>query len=679
MKSYRYKIKELDCANCALKLERHLNEDKNLNNVKVNFNKLSLSFETEMTSDIKKYVTKVGSEVEDGLELLEINEDNNNSKITTDILLLLLGIILTIIGIVAKIKIITIIAYIVLLYDIAIYAIKTLIKSFNIDEHLLITISCIGAFFIGHPSEGLMVVILYKIGKILEKIAVNRSRKSITDLMDIAPTYANLKQKNDIVKVSPEEVKIGDVIIVKKGEKIPLDGIVIKGETNLDTSALTGESKLRFVTKDDEVLSGSINRDEIIEIKVTSLYEDSTVSNILNLVENATESKAKTENFISVAARIYTPAVLILAIIAFILLPFIFDISYNESLYRALCFLVISCPCAIVISVPLSYFSGIGRASKEGILVKGSDYLDGLRLIKTMIFDKTGTITSGNFDNLKLVILNDKYKKDEIIDIYLKGEMLSNHPISKSIIKEFGKKIDSKDVKNYKEIAGKGISFTIGKDKYLIGSHKLVESPTKDNSIYLKKNNDILAKIELTDSIKPKAKETIKELNKMNIDTLMFTGDEEEISKEIGANAEITTVAAELLPEDKYNLLEETINKQENGKVSFVGDGINDAPSLARSDIGISMGNVGSAAAIEASDVVIVNDDISKIVSAINISKTTHRIIVENLVFALGIKLLVLILSACGIANMWQAVFADTGLTLLTIINSTRILSKKKY
>ena len=519
-----------------------------------------------------------------------------------------------------------------------------------------------------------MVIILYEIGKILETIAVNNSRKSISSLMNIKPEYANLKSKNNIIKVKPEEVKLEDIIIIKQGEKVPLDGIIAKGNAKLNTAALTGESKLKEVTINDKVLSGSVNNSGLIELKVINSYENSTVSRILELVETATDRKAKTETFVAKAAKIYTPIILILAILTAIILP-IFNVNFHDSIYRALVFLVISCPCAIAISVPLSYFSGIGKASKEGILIKGSDYLDSLSNITKIIFDKTGTITTGEFSDYNLKILNNKYNKEEIINFYLRGEKLSNHPIAKSIVNIFNKNFKTNDIKNFKEVPGKGISYNVNNKKVKIGSALFCGSKENDGSIYLNINSELVAKLELFDGIKSDAKNTINNLKKIGIKTKMFTGDNKDIALNISNKVGIDETFYELLPEDKYNLLEQEI-KSNKGKTAFVGDGINDAPSLALADIGISMGGVGSASAIEASDIVIMTDELGKIVEGIKISKKTNRIIKQNLIFAIGVKILVLTLSTVGITTMWQAVFADTGVTLLTILNTTRILKK---
>lgn len=677
---YKYKLNNLDCANCANKIEEALNKDINIEKANVNFSKLTVTIETKIDKNIKEYISKIIKNIEPDVNLLELTENKEiKSKTIIDITRLILGIIATILGTKyltgTSAKIVIILGYIILLYKTTKNAIKLLIKTKTINENLLVTISCIGAYFTNNIEEGLMVIILYEIGKILENIAVNNSRKSISELMDIKPEYANLKVRDTTKKVNPETVKIDDIIIIKQGEKVPLDGEVVKGEAKLNTSALTGESKLKKVSLGDEVLSGSINTSGLIELKVTKLYTDSTVSKILELVETATDRKAKTETFVAKAAKIYTPLVIVLALLATILLPIFLNITYQESIYRALVFLVISCPCAIAISVPLSYFTGIGKASKEGILIKGSDYLDTLSSINKIIFDKTGTLTTGKFTSYNLEIIDKKYNKEEIINLYLKGEKLSNHPIAISITNIFKKEITTNDIKDYKEISGKGITYNINNDNIKIGSSSFCKVKEKTSSIYININDKTVAKLDLLDGIKPGTKKVINDLKDLGITIKMFTGDNVEIANKIAKSIGIEEVESELLPEDKYNLLEQTI-KNNQGKVAFVGDGINDAPSLALADIGISMGGVGSDSAIEASDIVIMTDELDKIVKGIKISKKTNKIIKENLVFAISVKILVLVLSALGISTMWQAVFADTGVTLIAILNTTRILRK---
>lgn len=675
---YKYKLSSLDCAGCALNIEKKLNENSDIKNASVNFSKLLITVETD-SKNPKKLVSSIVDMVEPDSKVLDLNEVvENKSKLKFHVVRLILGILFSIIGIFVfkgKLgKIFIILGYAILLYRTFTNAVKLLIKSKTINENLLVMISCVGAYFTNNIHEGLMVIILYEIGKILEEVAVNNSRKSISSLLDIKPEYANLKVGKRIEKVDPNLVNIDDIIIVKKGEKLPLDGIIVKGSASLDTSALTGESKLRNVKEGDTVLSGSINMEGLIEVKVTSAYENSTVSKILELTENASDRKAKTENFVGAAAKIYTPIIIILAILIVLILP-LFKVNFNDALYRALVFLVVSCPCAIAISVPLGYFSGIGRASLDGILVKGSDYLEALSDVSEIVFDKTGTITSGVANGYELDILDNKYKKDDVINYLVKGEMLSNHPVAKSILKIFNQKVKADDVKNFKEHSGKGLSFEIKKDKFKIGSSSFVKSKINDNRIYLSINESVVAALKLIDDVKKDSPKAIEELKNMNIKTFMFTGDNKDVALEIAKRANIDNVKYEMLPIDKYNELEKLI-KNNKKKTAFVGDGINDAPSLALSSVGISMGGVGSSSAIEASDVVIMNDSLLKIPKAIKISKLTKKIIKQNLIFAIGVKILVLLLSFLGIASMWQAVFADTGVTLLTILNTTRIFKK---
>ena len=518
----RYNISNLDCANCANKIECALNKDKKINKAVVNFSKLSVMVDTDINKNVKSYVQKIIDKTEPGVMLLDKKESFDiKKKVLKDVLRLAIGIVLALLGtylfkdIVSNILII--LGYVVLLFRTASNAVKLIFKSKTIDENLLVTISCVGAYFTNNISEGLMVIVLYEIGKILEEIAVNRSRKSISDLMDIKPEYANLKTKEDTIKVSPEDVKKGDVILIKKGEKVPLDGIIIEGDAKLNVAALTGESTLRKASVNDEVLSGSVNEDGTFLLKVTSLYDDSTVAKILNLVESAGDRKAKTETFVSKAAKIYTPVVLILVILITIFLPLLFNVDFNDAIYRALVFLVISCPCAIAISVPLSYFSGIGRASKDGILIKGSDYLDALGHVNKIIFDKTGTITTGKASSYKLDILNKDYKKEDVINHYLKAEKLSNHPIAVSIVNIFNKKVKTDDVKDFKEVSGKGVTCTIKGNKVKVGSSKFCKSKEDDNGIYLNVNDKVVAKLELVDGIKEGVKDAINELKSEGI------------------------------------------------------------------------------------------------------------------------------------------------------------------
>ena len=690
MKSYKYTLEGLDCANCAKKIEDEIAKTKGYEDVIVNFSTLKLTFKSD-NPNAKKEVTEIVKKLEPDVEVLDDGEKKQEKEEhnDSDIARIVIGIAIYLIALIGNFgtiitNILTIISFVVLLYKTAKKAWKQVTKNKVLDENTLIVISAIGAYFVGKISEGIMVITLYEIGKILESKAVKKTRKSISDLMNIKPEYANLKINEEIKKVNPEEVKIGDIIMVKTGEKIPLDGVVISGDAQVDNSALTGESKLVNVTKNSKVLSGSINVNGLIEVKVEQTYENGTVSQILNLVENATDKKAKTETFVSKAAKIYTPVIIGLALLVAIFMPLVVaNVTYKESIYKALIFLVISCPCSIAISVPLSYFSGIGKASKKGILIKGSDYLDGIKDIKEIIFDKTGTITTGNFKVSEIHSLDEKYSEDEILEYFARGEKLSNHPIAKSILNKYEenqnkKELNVNDVENFEEVSGKGLKYTYNNKNIKIGNSSFTGAKTENivgTVLYLNIDEQVVGSIVLSDEIKPKTKETMERLHKLGIKTKMFTGDKKEIAEKIAKQVGIQAVKAEMLPQDKYNELDKIIEqREENKKVAFVGDGINDSPVLARADIGISMGGIGSSSAIEASDVVIMTDELNKIVDGIEISKKTNKIIIQNLIFAIGVKILTLLLSLFGIADMWQAVFADVGTTLITIFNTLRIL-----
>ena len=666
---YKYNIKDLDCANCAKKIEETLNKDKNIKSASINFAKQTVTVETNI-SDPFNYVKEIVEKIEPDaiLSKEEIKETKNK-----DIYRILLGAFLGVLGIIIKTQtylsmILILLAYIILLYRTLTTAIKQL-KNKTINENFLVTISTIGAYLLGEKHEGLMVIFLYEIGKMLESKAVNKSRNSVAELMNIKEEISNLKDNNKIKVVPTTEIKVGDIIVVKEGERVPLDGIVVKGETMLDTSALTGESLPVSVSIGDKVLSGSINKGGVLEIKVSSIYKDSTVNKILELVENATERKTKVETIVSKYSSKYTIGVIIIAILTALFLPLFTNMTYTDSIYKGLTILVISCPCAIAISIPLSYFSGIGAASKEGILIKGSNYLDSIKDIKEIVFDKTGTITTGEFYISKINIHDKKYTEDQIMEIFAGGESLSNHPIAKSVLKNY--------IKDYKEVSGKGIEFTYKKDKVRIGNAKFCKNKEENSNIYLMINNSLVADLEIKDEIKKDVVNTMQELKKMNINIHMFTGDTKEKATEIAQQVGIDNINYSMLPSDKYTYLEEIIKKKtEKSIVSFVGDGINDAPVLKLSDLGISMGSLGTDSAIEASDVVIMNDNLEKIVTAINISKKTNKIIKENLIFALGVKLLVLVLTLIGISTMLEAVFADVGVTVLCILNTLRLLKK---
>lgn len=694
MKSYRYKLEGLDCAACAKKVEEKLASTDGLEDVNVNFSTLKLSFKTEKyenDKNLKKMVEEIVRKVEPDVNVIEnsnkeINEKSERNNL--DIIRIVIGVLIYFVGMKTNLGkefsiIFLIISLVILLYKIVPKALKQIVKNKSLDENALIAISAIGACFVDKAMEGIMVITLYEIGKILEAKAISKTRNSISSLMDIRPEYANIKDKEEIKKVSPEEVKIGDIIVIKSGEKIPLDGTIIKGEAQIDNSALTGESELINVKENSKVLSGGINVQGLIEVKVEKIYEDSTVSQILNLVENATDKKAKTENFVSKAAKIYTPIVLGLAVLVAIFMPIFFKgVTYQESIYKALIFLVISCPCSIAISVPLSYFSGIGKASKRGVLVKGSDYLDGLKDIKQIVFDKTGTITTGNFKVNEIKAFNEKYNEKEILKYFVMGESYSNHPIAKSILNEAkNENIDIKQVKDFEEIVGKGLKYKIEDKQVIIGNKsmmndsKITSNQEEGTILFLKINDEIVGSIKLIDEIKPYVKTTMKKLSNLGIKTKMFTGDKKEIAQKIAKEVGIKEVKYEMLPQNKYEELEKVLeSKKANEKVAYVGDGINDSPVLARADIGISMGGVGSSSAIEASDIVIMTDELSKVIEGIEISKKTNKIIMQNLVISIGIKLLVFALTLFGLSDMWEAVFADVGVTLITVFNTLRIL-----
>ncbi len=673
MTKYKYSINNLDCANCAREIEEMLNDHEDFQNASVNFNTCKVSYESDKNYSLEELNKLIKSVEPDAYitenEVVLKESEFHLSALIVAVIILLLGYFLPLPSVLKTI--LYLISYSLLLYKPATNALKLLAKGNGINENALITISCIGAFFLGEVLEGMMVVALYTIGKILEEKAINNSRKSIKDLLDIKEPFATLKSGE---KIEVEKVKIGDILVIKKGEKVPVDGVITKGSSKLDTSCLTGETELVDVTVGTDVLSGSINTSDVIEMKATSEFENSTVSKILNLLESATDKKTKTETTISKVSKVYTPTIIILAILITIILP-LFGVPFAKSIYRGLTFLVVSCPCAIAISIPLSYFTGIGVASKKGILIKGSNYLDNLSNTTSIIFDKTGTLTDGAFrvTNIEITDKSSKYKMDDIIDILRKGESYSDHPIAKSIMKLKDTKVDNSDVLDFKEITGQGISFTLNKKKIFIGNKKLCNC--KHSAIlHLNIDGAHIASISIDDGIKDQAKEAIAALKAANIKTYMFTGDKKEVALNIGHKLGIDEIKYEMLPTDKFENFEKV---SVNGKITvFVGDGINDAPVLKRADIGISMGGVGTDSAIEASDIVLMSDELDRIPLAINISKYTKKIIKENLIFAMSVKVIILLLSIVGIANMWMAVFGDTGVTLLTILNTLRIIKK---
>jgi cadmium-exporting ATPase len=579
-----------------------------------------------------------------------------------------------------------IISYIIVGEDVVKRAVKNIFKGQVFDENFLMSIATIGAFFIGEYPEGVAVMLFYQVGELFQSYAVGKSRKSIASLMDIRPDYANVKKGDELVKVDPDEVQIGDIIVIKAGEKIPLDGKVIEGSSMIDTSALTGESVPREVEVGSDILSGCININGVITAEVTKEFGESTVSKILDLVENASSKKSNSEQFITKFARYYTPVVGIIAVFLAIIPPLVIDgATFSDWIYRALAFLVVSCPCALVISIPLSFFGGIGGASKKGVLVKGSNYLEALAETEIVVFDKTGTLTKGVFNVQE--IHPEGVSKEELLELTAHAESYSNHPISLSLKRAYSKEIDNGRISDVEEISGHGVIATVDGKKVMVGNIKLMKmmdipyfkGELIGTIVHVAVNNKYIGYIVIADEVKEDSAQAIKELKAANIkQTVMLTGDNKSIGSKVAKELGLDKVYAELLPADKVEKLEELFSKKsKKGKLAFVGDGINDAPVLARADIGIAMGGLGSDAAIEAADVVIMTDEPSKIATTMKISKKTLKIAHQNIVFAIGIKIIVLILSAFGITTMWAAIFADVGVTIIAVLNAFRALNVK--
>ena len=606
-------------------------------------------------------------------------------KIIIALILFILGLIINVDNIWIN-NTLFILSYILVGYDILKKAFRNITRGKVFDENFLMAVATIGAFFVGKLEEAVAVMLFYQIGEVFQSYAVNKSRKSIASLMDIRPDYANLLIGKEIKKVSPEDVEIGSTILVKPGEKIPIDGIVIDGDSSLDTKALTGEVIPKDVLVGDEVLSGCINLNGLLKIQTVQKFENSTVSKILDLVENASSRKSKSENFISKFAKYYTPIVVIIALFLATAVPFFTDKNYSSWIYRALSFLVVSCPCALVISIPLSFFSGIGSASKKGILIKGSNYLELLSKVSTVVFDKTGTLTKGVFKVQKINAIG--ISKDKLLSFATTAEAFSTHPIAKALKEEYKKNIDLSKVVKHEELAGFGIHAKIQENDVLVGNDKLLtkEKIKFDKSddigtiIYVAVNKEFKGYIVISDEIKEDTYKAINLLKKSGIKkTVMLTGDKKEVGESVSNKLKLDSCYTELLPQDKVCKVEELMSQNDTlGKLAFVGDGINDAPVLALADIGIAMGGVGSDSAIEAADIVIMTDEISKISSAIKLSKKTMLIVKENIIFAIAVKILVLLLTALGVSSMWQAVFADVGVSIIAILNSLRVLLSKK-
>ena len=704
-------IKGLECPQCAAKIEHNLNalDEIKAATVDVLGKKIVINPNKKFSSeDITKLVQKEVDRVEEGVTVLmpnsaieedeEIEETKENFKSIRNRFILGAIILAAAIFVPKNLfvprLILFLISYFTVGYDVLFKAVKNIKKGQIFDENFLMAIATLGAFAIKEFPEAVSVMLFYQIGEMFQDLAVGKSRKSITSLMNIRPDYANLKIEGEIKKVLPKEVKLGDIIVIKPGEKVALDGKIINGSSTFDTSALTGEAIPRTFEIGDEILSGFINTTNLVEIEVTKSFENSTISKILDLVQNASSKKSKTENFITKFARFYTPAVVIIALLIAIL-PMIFvkDAQFSTWLYRALIFLVVSCPCALVVSIPLGFFGGIGGASKNGILIKGANYLEALNNLETVVFDKTGTLTKGKFKVSEINVQNSKYTKDDLLKYAAIAESFSNHPIAQSIVLEYeknNKKLEKTDSSEFEfeEIAGHGVKVKYENNEILAGNLKLlkkenIEAAEKDavgTVVYVAKDGKYLGNLIIADEIKEDAKKTIEELNNLGIkNVVMLTGDNRKIGENVASKLNISKVFTDLLPLGKVEKMEEFLkNKSTNGKVLFVGDGINDAPVLARADIGVAMGGVGSDAAIEAADMIIMNDEPSKIVTALKIAKKTKKIVWQNIIFALGVKIIILVMGALGFATMWEAVFGDVGVALIAILNATRALTYKE-
>ena len=694
----------LNCAHCAEVMNNKVSSLEGIKSCHMNFVNKKLSVEIDSTNEDKiiKTIIDIINDTEPGLDIqVESNNKENKTEIKTkkvekdnskyNLFKIIVGALVFLFafyqeatGVENKYSlIIFLVSYLLIGGDVLYKALRNITKGRVFDENFLMSIATIGAITIGEPSEAVGVMLFYKVGEYLQELAVGKSRRSISELMEIRPDVANLKIGNSIKVVNPEDVEIGDYIVVKPGEKVPLDGIVVEGNSMVDTSALTGESILRTVNKGDDLLSGFINKNSLLTVQVTKDFSESTVSKILDMVENASSKKSKTENFISVFSRYYTPIVVLLAALIAILPPiFMEGALFSDWLHRGLIFLVVSCPCALVLSIPLSYFSGIGVASKHGILIKGSNYLEALRYVDTVVFDKTGTLTEGVFDVVKVSPMG--ISEDKLMELASIAETNSNHPIAKSILKYYNKEIDLNKIEEYEEIAAHGIKVKYENNYILAGNEKLMKANNikveknieVGTVVYIAVNNQFKGYIVIADKIKSDSEEAIKEIKAQGIkETVMLTGDNKEVADSVAKKLKLDKVFSNLLPNEKVEKIEELyINRNEKEKIAFVGDGINDAPVLARADVGIAMGGLGSDAAIEAADVVIMTDEPSKIAEGIKISKKTYKIVWQNIIFALGIKVIVMILGAAGMASMWEAVFADVGVALIAVLNAMRIM-----
>ena len=717
-------LKGLDCANCANKIENKVNKLESVEEAVLNFSLSLLIVNLKENSDVNKVeeeiktivnnlepdviVSKYDNNIKEKKNVCtseccsghahnveekheESHEHNHSEGVSLrDKVTLAIGFILFAIAIFigeekSYVPYIYALSYVLVGGKVVLSAIRNIFRGQVFDENFLMTVATLGAFAIGNHPEGVAVMIFYEIGELFQSYAVNRSRKSISSLMDIRADYANLIIDGKEKKVDPSEIKIDDIIVIKPGERVPLDGVVIEGNSSLDTSALTGESLPRNIDLNDEILAGVINLTGVIRVKVTKEFGESTVSRILELVQNASSKKAQTEKFITKFARYYTPVVVLSAVALAIIPPLVVEGAlFSDWVYRALIFLVVSCPCALVVSIPLGLFAGIGGASKNGVLIKGGNYLEALKDVETVVFDKTGTLTKGVFKVVK--INKNNIDEAELLRIAATGESFSNHPIAQSILKAYGKEVDKSIISNYEEISGNGIKVNIDNKEVLLGNYKLMNSNgikyTNSEEIgtvvHVVVDGEYKGNIVIADEVKEDSKEAIEMLKKIGVKKcVMLTGDNKKVAEKIAEELGLDEVYAELLPTDKVAMVEKLLKeKSEKGKLAFVGDGINDAPVLARADVGVAMGGIGSDAAIEAADVVLMRDNPSSLVDAIEIGRKTNRILWQNIIFSLGVKIAVLIPAAIGIANMWEGVFADVGVTLIAVLNSMRALRK---
>ncbi|HBE9438424.1 TPA: cadmium-translocating P-type ATPase [Clostridioides difficile] len=695
----------LNCAHCAEEINNKVSKLKEVESSNLNFvnKKLTINISNNFEEDdIINKIKEIINSTEPGLDIQVESNDKVKERTTEksgavndtnkkELIPLIIGALVYIFGIYQTAtgyesqfsNIVFIVAYVIIGGDVLLRAIRNISKGRVFDENFLMSLATVGALAIGELSEAVGVMLFYKVGEYLQGVAVGKSRKSITSLMQIRPDYANLKVNSEVKVVSPEEVNVGDIIVVKPGEKVPLDGIVVDGISMLDTSALTGESVLREVEKGDEILSGVINKNALLSIEVTKSFGESTVSKILDLVENSSIKKSKTENFISKFSRYYTPIVVIAALLIAFVPPLVISGEvFSDWLYRGLIFLVVSCPCALVLSIPLSFFSGIGFASKNGILIKGSNYLEALRSVDTVVFDKTGTLTKGVFNVTKLN--PEGISEEELLEYAAIAEVNSNHPIAKSILSYYNKKIDLDTIDSYEEIAAYGIRVKHNGKLILAGNEKLMKKENISYSVakevgtvvYIAVDKVYRGYVVISDEVKEDSKNAIRSLKAIGVkEVVMLTGDNEKVAKNIARELELDTVYSNLLPNEKVDRLEDLYEgRSEKEKIAFVGDGINDAPVLARADVGIAMGGLGSDAAIEAADVVLMTDEPSKISKAIEIANKTNKIVWQNIIFALGVKIIVMILGAGGVATMWEAIFADVGVALIAVVNAMRAM-----